>query len=105
MAAESGVANMEQTLSSLVAAVETVLSPTATQQDRAVAHQVLEYFLILPFVLLAIFDFDRDSAGTSCLMRVRHMGHPVCQYREAAIAADFPEHRSSESDTLAAGSA
>ena len=42
MAAEAGVANLEQTLSSLVAAVETVMSPTATQQDRAVAHQVFE---------------------------------------------------------------
>ncbi|XP_076464074.1 exportin-5-like [Babylonia areolata] len=35
---------MEQTLSALVAAVETVMSPTVTQQDRVMAHQVCEEF-------------------------------------------------------------
>ncbi|KAK7104837.1 exportin-5-like [Littorina saxatilis] len=94
MAAQTGVVNMEQTLSTLVAAVEAVMNPAATQQDRAAAHQVCEEFREKS---PACLECGLVLAGQQNSPIVRHFG---LQLVEHFIKFRWTEISDAQRDTL-----
>ncbi|KAL8619551.1 hypothetical protein ACOMHN_019607 [Nucella lapillus] len=94
MAAEPGAVNMEQTLSTVVVAVRTVMSPTATQQQRAAAHQVCEEFREKS---PACLECGVILAGQQNSAIIRHFG---LQLMEHSIKFRWQEINDAQKETL-----